>query len=139
MSETEQVVGRPEALEVAGARLAEVTAAFLGQAAGDPRLEGRLRRADTSVHLHLGENDGVTILLDQTPIAVHPRIVGAAEVELWCSPEILLRCARGQSRLPMEILKGDVAYRGPVRKFLTVLPILRTFDVSVWSRRRLGF
>lgn len=114
--------------------MADQTAEFFLQAAHDERLGDRLSLANTTVHIHFTDTVGVTLRLDTTPIQAEPRIVGTAEVELWGSADKFLSYARGEKHLAMAIMHGDVEWAGPVRKFLRIMPILRSFDFSVWSR-----
>ena len=114
-------------------RVAEQTAEFFMQAAHDERLGDRLSLANTTVHIYFTDTVGVTLRLDQTPIQAEPRIVGNAEIELWGSADKFVSYARGEKHLAMAIMHGEVEWTGPVRKFLRVMPILRSFDFSVWS------
>lgn len=114
--------------------MAEQTAQFFLQAAHDEHLGDRLSLADTTVHIHFTDTVGVTLRLDTTPITAEPRIVGEAEVELWGSADKFVSYARGERHLAMAIMYGEVQWAGPVRKFLRIMPILRSFDFSVWTR-----
>ncbi|WP_205697119.1 SCP2 sterol-binding domain-containing protein [Conexibacter sp. SYSU D00693] len=137
-SRAEHVPAVPEGREADPAearRVAETLAEFVLQAARDEELGARVRRAATSLHVHVGDDAGVTVRLDRTPVEAVARIEGVAEVELWLAPDVLLSCARGERPLQMAIMDGDVTFRGPVRKLLMVVPVLRTFDTSVWARR----
>ena len=116
-------------------QIADITAAFFLQATDDALLTDRIRTADTTVHIHLTDTAGVTLRLDRDPIEAEPRISGHAEIELWTSAQELLRCGRGERQLAMSIMRGQAEYSGPVRKFLRIQPILRSFDLSVWSYR----
>lgn len=113
-------------------RMAELTAEFFGQAAHDARLGERLGLAGCSVHIHYDDHHGVTLLLDQRPISAEPRIVGTAEIELWGPPELFLQFVRREKQMAMAINNGELEYRGPVRKFLRIVPILRSFDFGMW-------
>lgn len=114
-------------------RVAEQACEFFMQAAHDERLGDRLALAATTVHIYLTDTVGFTLKLDQTPISAEPRIVGNAEVEMWMSADKLVAFFRGERHLAMAIMHGDVEWTGPVRKFLRIIPILRSFDFSVWS------
>lgn len=122
----------PQPTSVSPQVMAELTARFFLQARDHETLGDRIARADTSVHIHFTDTDGVTLRLDRTPIEAEPRIVGHAEVELWGSAEKFLSYARGERHLAMAIMHGEVEWSGPVRKFLRIMPILRAFDGSVW-------
>ncbi|WP_354700595.1 hypothetical protein DSM112329_00876 [Paraconexibacter sp. AEG42_29] len=114
-------------------RVAEQTAEFFLQAAHDERLGDRLSLANTTVHIYFTDTVGVTLRLDSTPIQAEPRIVGNAEIELWGSADKFVSYARGERHLAMAIMHGEVEWTGPVRKFLRIMPILRSFDFTVWS------
>lgn len=114
--------------------MADQTAEFFLQAAHDERLGDRLTLANTTVHIHYTDTVGVTLRLDVQPIEAEPRIIGTAEVELWGSADKFLAYARGEKHLAMAIMHGEVEWTGPVRKFLRIMPILRSFDFSMWSR-----
>ncbi len=109
------------------------SAKFFGQAATDPRLGERMGLAQTTVHIHFDDSHGITLLLDRQPIGVEDRIVGSAEVELWGSADVWMEFVRREKQLAMAIVDGEVTYRGPVRKFLRVVPILRSFDFEPYT------
>lgn len=113
-------------------KMAEMTAQFFSQGASDQRLGERLALAQCSVHIHYTDDVGVTLLLDRSPIAAEPRIIGNAEIELWGPPELFLQMVRREKQMAMCIANGELEYRGPVRKFLRIVPILRSFDFDVW-------
>lgn len=117
-------------------KMADITAQFFLQAAADERLGSRLALAKTSVHIHFTDDVGVTLLLERSPIEAHPSIVGTAEVELWGSADKFLDFAVGKKHMAMAIMHGDLEYQGPVRKFLRIVPMLRSFDASVWKQAR---
>jgi len=114
-------------------RLAELTAEWFATGADNPHLGARLALADTVVHFHFTDTAGVTLMLDRTPIEALPRIVGEAEVEIWISPEQVLKMLRREEQMAMLISEGEIDYRGPVRKFLRIVPILRSLDYSMWG------
>lgn len=117
-------------------RMADETARFFLQAASDERLGSRLALARTTVHIHFSDDVGVTLLLDRSPIEAEPRIVGTAEVQLWGSADKFYDYATGKRHLAMAIMHGDLEYQGPVRKFLRIVPMLRSFDASGWKAAR---
>lgn len=90
-------------------------------------LDDRVARAPTTVTLRLAdEPDCVcTLRLDRVPIEV---IEGAAdgECELSITSVDLERIWSLDFHLPIAIARGRVRVSGPVRKFLRVVPILRT-------------
>lgn len=114
-------------------RLAELTAEWFSTGAHDPHVGARLALADTVVHFHLGDNAGVTLMLDRTPIEALPRIMGEPEIEIWATPEQVLSMLRREAQMAMLISYGELDYRGPVRKFLRVVPILRSLDFSMFG------
>ncbi|MBA2348989.1 MAG: SCP2 sterol-binding domain-containing protein [Solirubrobacterales bacterium] len=116
--------------------MAELTSEFFLQAATDERLGSRLALAQTTVHIHFNDDIGVTLRLDKTPIEAEPQIIGTAEVEIWGSADRFLTFALGQTHMSMAIMRGEIEYQGPVRKFLRIMPMLRSFDGSVWKRAR---
>ena len=90
-------------------------------------LDDRVSQAETTVTLSLSdEPDCVcTLLLDRVPIAV---VEGAAdgECELSIASVDLERIWSRDFFLPMAIARGRVRVRGEVRRFLRVVPILRS-------------
>lgn len=113
-------------------QMAELTRRFFAENAEDPRLAERLARAQTTVHVRFSDDAGITLHMDRSPIQVEAGLVGAAEIELQGTPETFLAFVRGERHMAMAITSGELEYRGPVRKFLRILPILRTCDFSVW-------
>lgn len=114
-------------------RMADQMVEFFLQAAHDEHLGDRLSLANTSVHIHFTDDIGLTLRLDSQPITAEPRVVGQAEVELWGSADKFLTFIRGERHLAMAIMHGDIEFAGPVRKFLRIMPILRSFDFSMWK------
>lgn len=97
-------------------------------------------RAQTSVEFSVKDCQGgslpwAVIHLDGEPISVAPG-GGQAEIGLCFSREDLRRFLTGDLQLPMAIARGDVAFSGPVRKFLRIAPVLRALARSEASRTR---
>lgn len=112
--------------------MARRTAEFFGQASHDPRIGERMALAQTTVHIHYTDDVGVTLNLEKHPISAEPRIIGTAEVELWGTPELFVQFIRREKQMAMAINDGELEYRGPVRKFLRIVPILRALDFDMW-------
>lgn len=117
--------------------LAALTAEFFNRASEDPELSERMSFADTVVHIHFtdlpnGEN-AVTVWLDRTPIGAEVGVAGQAEVELYAPAKVFMNLFAGEEALPLAIVRGDVEYKGPVRKFLRVVPILTGFDFEMFK------
>ena len=92
----------------------------------------RLGSAGTSVTFRVlpSEELSVTLLLDRHP----PEVVDGsepAEITIELDGDQAERFARGELVLPNCILRGEVACRGPVRKYLTLDPILRALLARV--------
>jgi phospholipid/cholesterol/gamma-HCH transport system ATP-binding protein len=85
----------------------------------------RLSYARTSVMFRVtGGQSPSTLLLDRRP----PELGGAdepAEIELELTPGQAVDLAHGRFALPAAILRGDISFRGPVRKYLEVEPMVR--------------
>ncbi|MHB8693470.1 MAG: hypothetical protein ACYDHH_19715 [Solirubrobacteraceae bacterium] len=91
----------------------------------DPRIN-RLGGAGTSVCFQVRDDPGqsATLLLDRSP----PSVIGGdepAEITIELNNQQAERLARGSLSLPPLLLTGAVGYRGPVRKYLMVDPVLR--------------
>lgn len=86
----------------------------------------RLGSAGTSVTFRVlpAEELSVTLLLDRRPPAV---VDGSepAEITIELDADQAHRFSRGELVLPNCILRGEVACRGPVRRYLAFDPILR--------------
>ena len=95
-------------------------------AASDERLSEVLARAKTTVWVQLADDPdlGVTLLLDRNPVEI---VDGHAdtEVEISIVSADLDRLYSTEFHLPMAIARGRVRYRGHVRKFLQVTPVIR--------------
>jgi hypothetical protein len=95
-------------------------------ASGDARLV-RLSAAETSVSFRTrnAPDASVTILLDR-----HPPVLTdgdePAEITIELTAAQARRLARGALLLPNALIGGEVAYTGPVRKYLAVDPVLRS-------------
>jgi hypothetical protein len=94
-------------------------------AANDPRLSTVLSRANTSVRIQLADEPdlAVTLLLDRDPIEVVDR--ADAEISMQIISVDLARLYSPDFHLSMSIVRGRVRYKGPVRKFLRVSPVVR--------------
>lgn len=119
-------------------RMAVLTAQFFNGGAHDPRLGERLALAQTTVHIHYSDDAGVTLDLTKAPIHAEPQIVGTAEVELYGTPELFIDMVDRKTQMAMAITRGELAYEGPVRKFLRIVPIMRSLDFSMWEELRPG-
>ena len=110
----------------------------LQSAATDRAVGHRLANAQTSVHLRVVDDHGaaLTLLLDREPPEVLEGTIGEAEVELELPAAHLARLWDEDYHLAMAIAKGEVAYHGPVRKFLRVMPVLQRFSRDLHGRTR---
>lgn len=116
--------------------LPEMTVAFFESASQDAELSERMSFADTTVHIHFTDIEGVnsaTIYLDRDPIGAEIGTVGTAEVQLWAPSKAYMGLFNGKEALAIAIVRGDVEYKGPVRKFLRVVPILQSFDFDMFK------
>jgi hypothetical protein len=86
----------------------------------------RLSRARTSVAIQLGEDEriGITLRCDSDGVTVAYGIQ-PAEVFIRLTPRQASLFSRGSLTLPVLLAEGEVVCSGPVRRFLTVEPILR--------------
>jgi len=108
-------------------------------AAEDRVLNDRLARADTTCALHLTDVElGLTALLDRSPIDVAPRVLDDAESRIYgTAAQWMPVFASGT--LGIALVRGELQWEGPVRKFLRVFPIFRTVYADVArGRRRAG-
>jgi hypothetical protein len=122
-------------------KIAATMAEFYARAGEDPELSERMSFANTVIHIRFTDDDtaGCTIWLDRNPIAAEPRLVGDAEIELLAPTSVYVSMVKGPEVLAMAIAKGQATYTGPVRKYLRVVPILRSFDFDMWrGNGRLG-
>jgi hypothetical protein len=86
-------------------------------------------RARTSVAISIRDDGGAptpwaVLRLDRQPVAVEPG-GGSAEIQLTFPRETLREFLRGDRQLALTIARGEVEFRGPVRKFLRITPVLR--------------
>ncbi|WP_354698828.1 hypothetical protein DSM112329_04526 [Paraconexibacter sp. AEG42_29] len=117
--------------------LPALTAEFFNRAGDDAELSERMSFADTVVHIYFTDlpdgDNACTIYLDRNPIGGETGAVGKAEVELFAPSKIFMGLFAGKEALPIAIVRGDVEYKGPVRKFLRVVPILTSFDFDMFK------
>lgn len=91
---------------------------------GDPIVD-RLSYARSSVSFVVeGEEDGVTLLLDRRPPALGDARE-PAEIDIELTSEQAARFAAGRLPMPAAVATKSVYYRGPIRKYLEVDPMLR--------------
>lgn len=106
-------------------------------AAANGHASQRASRAQTTVTIHVAQPDGSApaplayLALDRDPVVVEP--AGAeAEVDLILTREDLAALLAGDLHLALAIARGDVTFRGPVRKFLRITPVLRALASPGW-------
>ena len=109
-------------------------ATAMATAALDERMSTVLSRANTTVRIVLADDPelSVGLLLDRQPIEVTDG-TAAAEVEMSIVSVDLSRLYSPDFHLSMAIHRGRVGYRGPVRKFLRVTPVVRHASLSSLS------
>jgi phospholipid/cholesterol/gamma-HCH transport system ATP-binding protein len=103
----------------------QLRAALQRMLASSSAVVRRLSYARTSVVFRVtGGMSPATLLLDRRP----PELGGVqepAEIEIELSPDQAVLFARGQSPMPAAILRGQVSFRGPVRRYLEVDPMVQ--------------
>jgi hypothetical protein len=99
----------------------------LETAAEDPRVAAKLASAGTSVAIVLADGDDAcaTLLLDREPIEIARGATLPAEAEIRIAAADLDRLRTEEFHLAMAMARGRVQWRGPVRKFLRVAPVIR--------------
>ncbi len=113
-------------------RVLDAFASAIESAADDPELSRRLALADTTVEVVLADEPdlSLTLFLDRTPIEVRSGGDDEAEVILQIASFDLAHLVSGEFKLAMAIARGRVRASGPVRKFLSVVPILRSLQAG---------
>jgi putative sterol carrier protein len=93
----------------------------------DPSIARRLEHTDTTLVAHFTDAESVsaTLMLDRNPVEVLDREYAEAETHVWATTSQWDEFFAGDLHLAMAIAHGDVTYRGPVRKFLVVVPVAR--------------
>jgi hypothetical protein len=99
----------------------------LETAAEDPRMAAKLASADTSVAIVVADGDDAcaTFLLDREPIEIARGATVPGEAEIRIAAADLDRLRTEEFHLAMAMARGRVEWRGPVRKFLRVAPVIR--------------
>jgi phospholipid/cholesterol/gamma-HCH transport system ATP-binding protein len=113
-------------------RVLDAFASAIESAADDPELSRRFALADTTVEVILADEPdlSLTLFLDRTPIEVRSGGDGDAEITLEIASFDLAHLVSGEFKLAMAIARGRVRASGPVRTFLSVVPILRTLQAG---------
>lgn len=124
-----------ESMSIDPQELAERAARFINEAGADSAVGERIAAANTIVHFHLTDAEpvGWTLFLDRTPIRAEPAIVGQAEIELCGTTQVMLDLYTLDRFLAIEILKGAITWRGPVRKLLRVGPMIRHLASEIFQ------
>lgn len=115
--------------------LPQLVVEFFNRAADDAELSERMSFANTVVRMNFTDLDGdntCTVWLDRDPIGAEVGSAGTPEVELFAPAAAYTDLFLGRDQLPISILSGKINYSGPVRKFLRVVPILASFDFSMF-------
>jgi phospholipid/cholesterol/gamma-HCH transport system ATP-binding protein len=112
----------------------ELVAALQRVLASPTPVVRRLSYARTSVMFRVtAGHSPVTLLLDRRP----PELGGPAEpaeIEIELTAGQAVRLAHGAFAMPAAIMRGDVSFRGPVRKYLEVDPMLQWLLAGVSDR-----
>lgn len=122
---SEDPPGHPDDVQLLRRLRAVFLAAADGPASQDPA------RAETSVAIFLAQEAPAApapfalLRLDRRPISVDAG-AGQAEVDITLTRADLTALVDGELHLPLAIARGDVGYRGPVRKLLRITPVLRS-------------
>src|ERR1700757_2288141 len=108
----------------------DVQGAIIGMIEGardDTDVGERVALSRTAVALHFtgAEDVAVTLLLDRDPLEAVARALPEAEGDIYASAEQWDAIWTGEYQLAVGIARGEITYRGPVRKFLRTVPILR--------------
>jgi putative sterol carrier protein len=95
--------------------------------AHDEHLGERVAFSKTTVVLHFTDADDVaaTLVLEQSPLEAVARELPNAEISIYATTAQWDAFWKGELQLAMAIARGEVTYRGTVRKFLRAVPILR--------------
>jgi putative sterol carrier protein len=93
----------------------------------DEHLGERVAFSRTTVVLHFTDADDVaaTLVLERNPLEAVAGEVPNAEVAIHATTAQWDAFWKGELQLAMAIARCEVTYRGPVRKFLRAVPILR--------------
>jgi hypothetical protein len=104
----------------------------------EPRIAARLALADTSIAYHITDAEplGFSLFFDREPIEFEARPLDNCEAHLYLTAMQILDVFRGRSHLTMGIARKEIQYRGPVRKYLTVIPCHRRMDFEPWTGLR---
>lgn len=100
----------------------------------DPIYAARLAGAGITVTVDIVDSEpaaALTLLLDRTPIEIGTYLLDSPDVLLRVPAAELQALWDGDEHLPTLIAVGRVGYRGPVRRLLRVLPVLRRVVPSV--------
>jgi hypothetical protein len=127
-SDVEAAPGAGGAVQNDDAELIGLLRELLDAAAAGPASQNPAR-AQTSVAISIQDGEGApsawaVLALDREPVAVEPG-GGRAEIDLTFPRATLESFLRGELQLALAIARGEVAFRGPVRKFLRITPVLR--------------
>jgi len=101
-----------------------VNAALADRDVGD-----RVAQAGVLVRLDFADRAVQPVFLrfdDAAPSATLEPQARRPDVTLALTTADLGACLRQGEQLPLRILSGEIRFQGPVRKFLRVLPVLRT-------------
>ncbi|MHB8690470.1 MAG: hypothetical protein ACYDHH_04425 [Solirubrobacteraceae bacterium] len=100
----------------------------LAELIGDEVYGERLALAGTTVEINLVDAPSPTafsMLLDRHPVELVEGSYPDAEVKLYMTADDLAAFWSGELHAAIAITDGRIGYRGPVRKVLRVLPIVR--------------
>lgn len=101
-------------------------------AAEDEALSRRLARTQTSCSLRVTDADrGLTVWLDREPIEVLEEPQDGTESEIHGCESDWIPVLAGDVHLGMALARGRLTWTGPVRKVLSIVPVLRSVYADV--------
>lgn len=105
---------------------------FFGSAEGDQRIEHRLANSKTVISFHATDAEplGFTIHMKDEHVQAQPEVQQDSEVHVYGPVDVLADVFLGRRHMGLSIAKGELTYKGPVRKFLRAVPMMRKLDVS---------
>jgi putative sterol carrier protein len=97
----------------------------LEDAAADPAVAHGMSRAGVRVRLYALDLPEEAVVLECQNDRFELLEDGPADTELGLATEDVARLAEGKLRTAMAIATGRATYRGPIRQFLRVLPVMQ--------------
>jgi hypothetical protein len=99
---------------------------------GQGEIPHRIGLSHTSLCVHFTDCEpiGCTLYLDGDKLSAKTEVDPDAEAHVYGPTNVFASIILGRKHMALAIAKGEIAFTGPVRKFLRAVPMMRQLDIA---------